>query len=57
MIVVQSLSCVRLFSIQWTAARQASLFFTISWSLRKLMSIEPVRPYNHFFYFYDLELW
>ena len=57
MIVVQSLSCVRLFSIQWTAARQASLFFTISWSLRKLMSIESVRPYNHFFYFYDLELW
>ena len=28
----------------WTAARQASLFFTISWSLLKLMSIESVIP-------------
>ena len=26
----------------WTAARQASLFFSISWSLLKLMSIESV---------------
>ena len=31
----------------WTAAYQASLSFTISWSLPKLMSIEPVRPSNH----------
>ena len=30
----------------WTAARQASLFFTISWSLLKLMS-ESVMPPNH----------
>ena len=30
-----------------TAARQASLFFTISWSLFKLMSIESVMPSNH----------
>ena len=37
--VVQSLSCVRLFVTPWTAARQASLFFTI-WSLLQLMSIE-----------------
>ena len=56
-VVVQALSCVRLFSIQWTATCQASLFFPISWSLLKLMSIESVMPYNHFFYFYDLELW
>ena len=30
----------------WTAARQASLPFTISWSLPKLMSIESVMPSN-----------
>ena len=34
-------------STPWTAACQASLFFTISWSLLKLMSIEPVMPSNH----------
>ena len=31
----------------WTAAEQASLSFTISWSLLKLMSIELVMPSNH----------
>ena len=31
----------------WTAARQASLSFTISWSLLKFMSIESVMPSNH----------
>ena len=31
----------------WTAARQASLPFTISQSLLKLMSIESVMPSNH----------
>ena len=31
----------------WTAARQASLSFTISCSLLKLMSIESVMPSNH----------
>jgi hypothetical protein len=31
----------------WTTAHQASLSFTISWSLLKLMSIEPVMPLNH----------
>ena len=31
----------------WTAARQASLSFTISRSLLKLMSIESVMPSNH----------
>ena len=31
----------------WTAARQASLSFTISWTLLKLISIESVMPSNH----------
>ena len=31
----------------WTAAHQASLSFTISWSLLKLMSIKSVMPSNH----------
>ena len=46
-VVVQSLSHVRLFVTPWTVARQASLSFTISWSLLKLMSIESVMPSNH----------
>ena len=46
-IVVQSLSSVRLFETPRTAAHQASLSFTISWSLVKLMSIESVLPSNH----------
>ena len=46
-VVVQSLCCVRLFATPWTAARQASLSFIISWSLLKLMSIESVMPPNH----------
>ena len=45
--VVRSLSRVWLFATSRTAARQASLSFTISWSLLKLMSIESVMPYNH----------
>ena len=40
-------SPVRLFVTLWTAARQASLSFTISQSLLKLMSIESVIPFNH----------
>ena len=31
----------------WTAAHEASLSFTISWSFLKLMSIEPVMPSTH----------
>ena len=45
--VVQLLSHVRLFATPWTAARQASLSFTICWSLLKLMSTESVMPTNH----------
>ena len=44
---VQSLSRVWLFVTTWTAARQASLSLTNSWSLLKLMSIESVMPSNH----------
>ena len=44
--VVQSLSRVWLSEIPWTAALQASLSFTISWSWLKLMSIELVMPSN-----------
>ena len=44
---VQSLSRVWLFASPWTAARQASLSITSSWSLLKLMSIESVMPSNH----------
>ena len=44
---VQSLSHVRLFVTPWTAARQASMSITNSWSLPKLMSIESVMPSNH----------
>ena len=44
---VQSLSPVRLFATPWTAAGQASLSITKSWSPPKLMSIESVMPSNH----------
>ena len=43
----ESLSRVWLFAIPWTAARQASLSITDSWSLLKLMSTESVMPSNH----------
>ena len=43
-VVAQSVNCVWLFAIPWTAARQAFLSFTISQSLFKLMSIESVMP-------------
>ena len=45
--VVQSLSHVQLFMTPGTAARQASLSFTISQSSFKLVSIEMVMPSNH----------
>ena len=44
---VQSVSHVQLFVTPWTAACQASLSTTNSWSLLKLMSIELVMPSNH----------
>ena len=42
-----SLSHVILFAAPWTAARQASLSITNSWSPPKPMSIESVMPSNH----------
>ena len=44
---VKSLSCVQLFATPWTAALQASLSSTVSWSLLKLMSVELVMLSNH----------
>ena len=46
-VVLQSLSCVQLLETPWTIAHQASLSFTFSWSLLKLMSIESVMLSNH----------
>ena len=45
--VAQLLSCIQLFATPRTAAWQASLSFTISWNLLKLMSIKSVMPSNH----------
>ena len=44
---VHSLRRVQLFVTPWTGTCQASLSFTISWSLLKFMSIESVMPSNH----------
>ena len=44
---VQSLSHVPHFATPWTAACQASLSITNSWSLLKLTSMESVTPSNH----------
>ena len=46
-VVVQSLSCVRLLETPRTAARQAPLSCTISWSLLKFRSTESVTPPDH----------
>ena len=54
-VVVQLLSRVPLFVTAWTVARQASLAFTISGPLPKLMSIELVMPSNHLIPFSTLE--
>ena len=47
LVVLQSLNRVLLFVSPWTAARQASLSITNSWSLLKLMSIKSMMPSNH----------
>ena len=46
-VIVQALSRFQFSATPWIAACQASLSFTISWSFRKLMSIESVMPSNH----------
>ena len=48
--LVQLLSHVCLFVIPWTAACQAFLSITNSWSLLKIMSTELVMPSNHFIF-------
>ena len=47
LLVQFSCSVVSDYATPWTAACQASLSFTISWSLLKLMSIESAMPSNH----------
>ena len=47
-VVVQLVSHIWLLAAPWTAACQASLSFTISQSLLKLMFIESVMPSSHF---------
>ena len=46
-VVVPLLRGVWLFATPWTAARQASLSFIISWSLLNLTSIESTMPSHH----------
>ena len=46
-VVIQLLSHFQLFVTQWTTAHQASLSFTVSWSLLRFMSIESVMLSNH----------
>ena len=53
---VQSLGHVWLFETPWTAAHQASLSITNSWSLLKLLSIESVMPSNHLILWHPLLL-
>ena len=45
--LLQSLSHVRFFATPWSAAHQASLSITSSWTLFKFMSIESVMPSSH----------
>ena len=50
-VVVQLLSHVRLIVTPWTAAHQASLSFTISQGLLKLVAIKSVMPSNHVIFY------
>ena len=50
------LSRVWLFATQWTAACQASLSITNSWSLLKFMSLVSVMPFNHLILCHPLPL-
>ena len=52
LLFVQLLSHAQLFATPWIATQQASLSFTISQSLLKLMSIESVMPSNHLILFH-----
>ena len=50
------LEFAQLFVTPWTAAHQAPLSFTLSWSLLKFMSIESVMLSNHLIFCYPLLL-
>ena len=54
--VVKSSSYVQLFMTKWTAACQASMSLTISWSLSKFMFIASVMPSNHLILWHPLFL-
>ena len=47
-VVVVGCSVMSNFATPWAAVQQASLSFTISLSLLKLISIELMMPFNHF---------
>ena len=55
-VAVQVFSPVQLLTAPRNTAWQASLFFTISWRLLKLMSIKLVMPFNYFVVYYPLLL-
>ena len=54
--VVQSINCIQILGTPWTAAHQASLSFTVSWSLLRFMSIESMMPSNHLIFYHPLLL-
>ena len=55
-VVVQSLSRVWLFATPWTATHQASLSFTTSRNLLKLLSLEWVTPSNYLIFCHSILL-
>ena len=55
-VVVPLLSHVQFLVTPWTAAHQASLYFTISWCLLKLFSIESMMTSSHFILYHALLL-
>ena len=56
MLLLFTLEAVSDSATSWTVAHQASLAFTISWSLLKLMSTESVMPSNHLIFCHPLLL-
>ena len=56
-VVVHSLSHVLLFETPWTAAHQAPVSSTISWSLLKFISIELVNLSQHQSLFQQVSIW
>ena len=54
--IIQLLSHVQLFVTSWIAACQASMSFTLRWSLLKFVSIESAMPSNYLILCYPLLL-